>query len=135
MLVKPERLNVIDLLLALRTENGHVFARVVARRHASEAESEITLPNPGDQAMLAAGLTAGDANMIDDRIAVYVAGVHPYADRLFTEASKNPVPFGPFTDTLHPGGARYVYRVRKASGGGRLSARGAIAKSSCACHR
>ena len=128
MLVKPERLNVIDLLAALRTENGHVFARVVARRHASEAESEITLPNPGDQEMLAAGLTAGDANMIDDRIAVYVAGVHPYADRLFTEASKNPVPFGPFTDTLHPGGARYVYRVRKASGGGRLSARGAIAK-------
>jgi len=128
MLIKPERLDAIALLSALRTENGHVFARVVARRDAGEAESEITLPNPGDQAMLVAGLEAGDPNMIDDRIVVYVAGVHPYADRLFTEASKDPLPFGPFSDTLHPGGARYVYRVRKASGAGRLSARGAIAK-------
>ncbi len=128
MLVKPERLNVIDLLAALRIENGHVFALVVARRNAGEIESEITLPNPEDQAMLAAGLDAGDANLIDDRIAVYLAGVHPYADRLFIEACRDPLPWGPFTETLHPGGARYLYRMRKANGAGRLSVRGAIAK-------
>ena len=128
MLVKPERLNAVDLLAALYTDGGHVYARVVSRRNPGEAESEILLPNPADQAMLLAGLEAGDANLIDDRIVVFVAGVHPYADRLFTEASKDPVPFGPFSETLHPGGARYVYRMRKASSTGKLSIRGAIAK-------
>lgn len=128
MLVQPQRLAVTDLLAALRTENGHVYARVIARRRPSEAEQEITLPNPDDHALLVAGLEAGDAARIDDRIAVYLAGVHPYADRLFVNATTAPVPFAQFTDTLHPGGARYVYRVRKASGANRMSARGAIAK-------
>jgi hypothetical protein len=127
-LVKPERLSVIDLLAALRTEDGRVFAQVVARRSAGESEQEITLPNPGDQALLVAGLESGNAARIDDRIAVYLAGVHPYADRLFTEATSNPVVFARFDETLHPGGARYVYRVRKANGAGRTSQQGAIAK-------
>jgi hypothetical protein len=127
-LVYPERLAVTDLLAAFRTEGGRVLARVVAQRRPDEAEQEITLPNPGDHALLVAGLESGDGARIDDRIAVYLTGVHPYADRLFTEAVTVPVPFARFTETLHPGGARYVYRVRKASGAGRMSQRGAIAK-------
>src|SRR5690606_36208316 len=92
-LIKPERVNVADLLAALRSENGRVFATVVERRNPGEAEHEIALPNPGDHALLVAGLEAGDAARIDDRIAVYLAGVHPYADRLFTDATPAPVPF------------------------------------------
>lgn len=128
MLVQPERLAVSELLAALRTGAGRVFARVVARRRASEAEQEITLPNPDDHALLVAGLEAGDAARIDDRIVVYLAGAHPYADRLFVNATTAPIPFARFTETLHPGGARYLYRMRKASGANRMSARGAIAK-------
>ena len=59
---------------------------------------------------------------------MYVAGVHPYADRLFADATTNPVAFASFDETLHPGGGRYVYRVRKANAAGRTSQRGAIAK-------
>ena len=127
-LIKPERLSVTDLLAACRTENGRAFALVVDRRSPGEAEHEITLPNPGDHALLVAGLEAGDAASIDDRIAVYLAGVHPYADRLFTDATPAPVAFALFAETLHAGGARYVYRVRKANAAGRASARGEIAK-------
>jgi hypothetical protein len=127
-LVRPERLSVSDLLASLRTENGRVLAQVVSRRTASEAEQEITLPNPGDHTRLVAGLEAGDAGQVDDRIVAYIAGVHPYADRLFVDATTNPVAFASFDETLHPGGDRYVYRVRKANSAGRASQRGAMAK-------
>ena len=126
--VQPERLAVTDLLAALRTESGHVFARVVAPRQPDEAESEITMPDPADHAALLAGLEAGDASGIDDRTVVYLAGLHPYADRLFVNATTVPVAFARFAETLHPGGARYVYRVRQASGANRLSVLGAVAK-------
>lgn len=126
--IRPERLDAADLLAALAVRNNRLFATVVNRRAPDETDQEIVLPNPSDQAALVAAIETGDANRVDDRFVTYLAGVHPYADRLFTAATSAPVPFATFTHAVPPGGRRYVYRVKKANAAGRLSRAGAIAK-------
>jgi hypothetical protein len=126
--IRPERLAAEDLLAALAVRGNRLFATVVNRRAPDEAEQELVLPNPSDQAALVAGIETGDADRVDDRFVTYLAGVHRYADRLFTAATTAPVPFATFTDAVPPGGRRYVYRVKKADAAGRLSRAAAIAK-------
>jgi hypothetical protein len=126
--IRPERLDAQELLAALAVRNNRLFATVVNRRAPNESEQEIVLPNPSDQAALIAAIETGDADRVDDRFVTYLAGIHRYADRLFTAATSAPVPFATFTDVVPPGGRRYVYRVKKANAAGRLSRAGAIAK-------
>lgn len=126
--IRPERLAAEDLLTALAVRTGRLFATVVDRRDPGEADQELVLPNPADQAALVAAIADADIDRVQDRFLTYLAGVHPYADRLFRAVTTGPVPFAAFTDAVPPGGRRYVYRVRKAGPLGRLSRAAAVAK-------
>lgn len=126
-IVQPDRVLADALIEALDVRNGRLFAKVVAPSKAGDADQEIVLANPADRAAVIAAVASGDADALADRYVVFLAGAHPYRHRLF-ESTGQPVPFGPFTDTLLPRGGRYVYRVRRADALGQLSSDGAVAR-------
>ena len=93
-----------------------------------ETDVEISIPNPADRAEVTAALEDGRTAALDGRFLVFLAGSHPYRDRLFEPVTQDPVPLGPFPETLSAKTGRYVYRVRKADRAGNLSAGGAMAR-------
>ena len=89
-----------------------------SRSSPATQDAEIPIPNPDDRAALgrrAPGRAV--APRWTDRFLVYLAGQHPYRDRLFVAATTSPLPPGDRSPRpLPPAAGRWVYRVR---GGGR----------------
>lgn len=127
---RHERVPAGALLAACRaTPDGRVLARPVEPLQPGEWEVEIPIPNPADRAELVAALAAGHSTEVDDRFLVYLAGHHPYRDRLFVSAHDEPLPPGPFPETLPPAADRWVYRVRGVDAAGHVSAGSATAQA------
>ena len=125
---RHERVAAGTLLAACRaTPDGRVLARPVEPLGPGEWEAEIPIPNPADRAELVAALASGRSSGVDDRFLVYLAGHHPYRDRLFVSAHDGPLPPGPFFETLPPNPDRWVYRVRSVDAAGHVSAGSATA--------
>jgi hypothetical protein len=126
---RHERVAAGALLAACRaTPDGRVLARPVEPLEPGEWEAEIPIPNPADRAELVAALESGRSTEVDNRFLVYVAGHHPYRDRLFVAAHDEPLPPGPFAETLPPAADRWVYRVRAVDAAGHVSAGSATAQ-------
>lgn len=126
-LTQPERVPVASLYAALDVTGDQLVALVVERRDPAETDRPLTLPNVADQAAAVAAVRAGSNLALEDRLAVQLAAMHPYADRLFRSATSEPVAFGPFEQTLPPAEERYIYRIRRADVAGRVSAAAAVA--------
>ena len=111
---RHERVAAGALLAACRaTPDGRVRRAVPSSAlEPGEWEVEIPIPNPDDRAELVAAIAAGRSTEVDGRFLVYLAGHHPYRDRLFVPAHDEPLPPGPFLETLPPAADRWVYRVR-----------------------
>ena len=128
-LIRPERVPADAVFAAYyATADNRVMARVVDRRDAGETDQEVTIANPGDRAAVIAALNGARTDGLEDRFVVFLAGSHPYRDRLFEPATQEPVLLGPFQETLPPTSGRYVYRVRKSDAAGHLSTGSAMAK-------
>jgi hypothetical protein len=126
---RAERLSADALVSAyfLSPANA-VMARAVDPRDSSETAEEVVIPNPADRAAVIAALNEARTSVLEDRFVVFLAGSHPYRDRLFEPVSLEPAPFGPVQETLPPKSGRYVYRVRKSDRNGRLSEGAAMAR-------
>lgn len=120
-LVQFERTSVSALFAALKVSGNQLLATVVNRRDPGEADIPVTLPNPDDHASVIAAVEAGVNSALEDRLAVRLASIHPYADRLFQLATPAAVAFAPFDETLAPTEDRHIYRVRRADSAQRLS--------------
>lgn len=128
-LIRPERVSADAIFAACRvTADGRIMGSVVDRHNSTEVESEIVIPNPTDRNAIIAALGEARTDALEDRFINFLAGSHPYRDRLFESATENPVPLGPFQETLQSKAGRYVYRVRKSDAAGHISVGGAIVK-------
>jgi len=126
--VRHERVAAGTLLGACRaTDDDRVIGLPVDPRAANDAEAEIAVPNPADRTNLVAALRSGRSPRVEDRFLVYLAGHHPYRDRLFVPAHEDPRVPGPFAETLPPAPDRWVYRVRGVDAAGHVSAGAATA--------
>jgi hypothetical protein len=132
--IRPERASVEVVFAAYRVEDGKILARVLEPKQTGDAEKEITIAetgkqeNPADRASVIAALTCYATTALENRFLVFLAGSHPYPDRLFQSAVEKPFAFGAFGETLPPKPSRWVYRVRKSDAAGHLSTGGAMAK-------
>jgi hypothetical protein len=125
--VRHERVSAGALLAACRaTDDDRVIGLPVDPR-AGEADGEIAIPHPADRAALVAALRSGRSPQVDDRFLVYLAGHHPYRDRLFVAAHEDARPPGVFAETLPAAPDRWVYRVRSVDAAGHVSAGAATA--------
>jgi hypothetical protein len=123
----PERLGADSLFSAYyATADGRVMARAI-NPFPGDFDQEVGVANPGDRSSVIAALRSARTETLEDRFVVYLAGMHPYRDRLFAPAQSSPVPFGPFAETLPPKTGRFVYRIRLADAIGHLSTGDAIA--------
>lgn len=109
------------------TSDGRVLGRPVDPRAPGDADLEIEIPNPDDRAALVAALEAGSSAGVEDRFVVFLAGHHPYRERLFEPADDGPAAPGPVPVTLPSLAQRWAFRVRAADAAGHLSAGGATA--------
>jgi hypothetical protein len=125
-LVQPERLAVTALFAVLAVIGNQLFAMPANPQDPAQTPRAISLPNAADQASVIAAVQ-GTSNLLEDRLAVQLAAIHPYVDHLFRQATSAPVPFAPFDDTLPPTEERYIYRFRRGDMAQRLSAHAAIA--------
>jgi hypothetical protein len=125
-LSQPERVSATELFAALGVSGDQLMALVVNRRDPGESDHPLTFPNPADQASVVNAVRSGASAALEDRLAVQIAAMHPYADRVFRQATPTPVPFGAFDETLPPTEERYVYRYRRADSAQRLSIAAAV---------
>jgi hypothetical protein len=109
------------------TDDGRVLGRPVEPLAAGDADEEIQVPNPGDRAALVAALRTGRSALVEGRFLVYLAGHHPYRDRLFAAAHEGAVVPAAFSEQLPPAAERWLYRVRAVDGAGHVSAGSATA--------
>jgi hypothetical protein len=127
--VRPERVSAAAVFQAYRATDSHqIMARAIDPRSASETDVEVIVPNPGDRDLMLAALNGASVDALEDRFVVFLAGSHPYGDRLFEPVTREAVPFAAFAETAPPLGERYVYRLRRADAVGHLSAGAAMAK-------
>jgi hypothetical protein len=127
-LIRPERASAAAVFTAYRATTDHrVIAKAIDPRSAAETDLEVVVPNPGDRSAIVAALNGARVEALEDRFVVFLAGSHPYADRLFGPVAPQALPLGEFRDSLPPLGERYVYRVRRSDAAGHLSAGGAMA--------
>jgi hypothetical protein len=120
--VLPERVAADAVFASYRvTNDGRVMALVIDPRP-GDIEAEVIVPNPTDRAAVVAALQGNRTDGLDDRFAVFLAGSHPFRDRLFTRVAESPIPLGPFDDVLPSEPGRFVYRFRLADAAGHLSA-------------
>lgn len=125
---RPERVPAAAVFRAYRAAtDGRVMATAIDPRNAAETDVEVVVPNPVDRAAIRAALAGGSVDALDDRFVVFLAGSHPYADRLFEPVTPAAVLFGAVPEALPSSAERYVYRVRKSDAAGHLSIGGAMA--------
>lgn len=128
-LIRPERASADIIFSSCAVSvDGRIMGSVIDRRNNAEVDSEIVVPNPNDQNAIISALTGARTDELEDRFVVFLAGSHPYRDRLFEPATEAPIPSGPFQETLQAQAGRYVYLVRKADAAGHISSGGAVAK-------
>ena len=135
-LVRPERAAAESVFGAYRvTPDGRIMARVLDPRKPGDTDQELLHvaargepENPADRASVLAALRSGRPDRLADHYVVFLAGAHAYRDRLFTRCQEDPLPLGPFLETLPPRGGRYAYRFRLADAAGNVSAGSALAK-------
>jgi hypothetical protein len=126
--IRPERVSAAAVFAAYAaTPGGQIVAKAIDPRSASETDREVTVPNPSDRSAILAALNGTSLDALDDRFVVFLAGSHPYADRLFEPVTRQAVPFGALRESLPPTGERYVYRARLSDAAGHLSAGAAMA--------
>jgi hypothetical protein len=118
---------VTALFAVLAVTGNQLIAMPANLQDPAQTPRPISLPNSADQASVVAAVQGGSSDLLEDRLAVQLAAMHPYADHLFRQATKAPVPFGPFDDTLPPTEERYIYRFRRGDMAQRLSAQAAVA--------
>jgi hypothetical protein len=119
---RPERLAADAVVAAYElSPSNAIMALAIEPRDDTEVDMEVDVPNPSDRAAIIAALNEPNIKALEDRFVVYLAGSHPYRDRLFESVTEDPIPFGPFRETLPPKSGRYVYRVRKANRAGLIS--------------
>lgn len=128
-LIRPERAPADAVFAAYyAAQDKRVIAKVLDKRDGSEQESEVKIPNSSDRDAIASALNGPRTDALEDRFIVFLAGSHPYRDRLFEPVTQKPIPFGPFQETLPAKSGRYVYRIRKSDAAGHISESGAMAK-------
>ena len=128
--VRFERVSARVLVAACTgTADGRVLARPVEPFAPGDADEEVAVPNPGDQAALAAALATGRPSLVEDRFLVYLAGRHPYRDRLFAPAHEGALPPTAFSEQLPPAAERWLYRVRSVDRADHVSAGSATARA------
>ncbi|MFC7359469.1 hypothetical protein [Nocardioides astragali] len=128
--VRHERVSARLLAAACAaTEDGRVLGRPVEPLEPGDDDEEIPVPNPDDRAALVAALRTGRSALVEDRFVVYLAGRHPYRDRLFAPAHLEPVVPGTFGEQLPPAAERWLYRVRAVDRAGHVSAGSATARA------
>ena len=116
--VLPERAAADAVFASYRvTNDGRVIALVLDPRP-GDIEAEVIVPNPTDRAAVIAALQGNRTDGLEDRFAVFLAGSHPFRDRLFTRVAESPIPFGAFDDLLPSEPGRFVYRFRSADEAG-----------------
>jgi hypothetical protein len=126
--IRPERVSASAVFTAYyATADNRVMAKAIDPQDNSETDVEVTVPNPSDRNAIIAALNGASVDALEDRFVLFLAGSHPYRDRLFEPATQEPGPFGVFPEALPPQGERYVYRVRKSDAASHLSAGGAMA--------
>ena len=76
------------------TNDGRVIALVLDPRP-GDIEAEVIVPNPTDRAAVIAALQGNRTDGLEDRFAVFLAGSHPFRDRLFTRVAESPDPVRP----------------------------------------
>jgi hypothetical protein len=127
--VRHERLSARGLIGACEaTADGRVIGKAVEPLAVDDVDVVIPIPNPGDRAALVAALRTGRATLVEDRFLVYLAGHHPYRDRLFAPAHDEFVSPGAFAADLPPTADRWLYRVRAVDRAGHVSAGSATAR-------
>jgi hypothetical protein len=125
---RAERLAADALVAAYEVSpTNAIMALAIEPRDDTEVDVEVDVPNPGDRAAIIAALNQPNVDALEDRFVVFLAGSHPYADRLFESVTEDPIPFGPFREILPPKSGRYVYRVRQANQAGLISRGAAMA--------
>jgi hypothetical protein len=128
--VRHERVSARVLVAACATTaDGRVVGRPVEPLTAGDADQHIPITNPDDRAELVAALRSGASSAVEDRFLVYLAGHHPYRDRLFAAAHVDPRPPGPFPEELPPAPERWLYRARAVDRAGHLSAGSATVRA------
>jgi len=126
--VRHERVSARLLVEACTaTDDGRVLGRPVEPLAPGDAAEEVPVPNPDDRAALVTALRTGRSALVEDRFLVYLAGRHPYRDRLFAAAHEGAVPPGAFGEQLAPAAERWLYRVRAVDRAGHVSAGSATA--------
>ena len=126
--VRHERVSARLLVEACTgTDDGRVVGRPVEPLAPGDVEEEIPVPNPADRTALVAALRTGRSALVEDRFLVYLAGRHPYRDRLFAAAHEGALPPGAFPEQLPPAAERWLYRVRAVDRAGHVSAGSATA--------
>ena len=111
------------------TADGRVVGGPVEPFAPGDTDVEIPVANPEDRAALVAALRSGRSSAVEDRFLVYLAGHHPYRDRLFAAAHAGSVAGGPFPETLPPAAERWLYRVRAVDRAGHASAGSATVRA------
>ena len=120
--VLPERAAADAVFGSYRvTADGRVIALVLDPKP-GDTEAEVIVPNPTDRATVVAALRGNRTDGLEDRFVVFLAGSHPFRDRLFARVAESPIPLGPFDDVLPSEPGRFVYRFRSADAAGHLSA-------------
>lgn len=126
-LVQPERVAVTELFGTLSMSGGQLVADAGDARDTEQPAVPLSLSNPGDQALLLTAVQQGDSEALEDRLAVHIAAIHPYAGTLFRPATASPVAFATFKQVLPADESRYLYRVRRADSQARVSVQAAVA--------
>lgn len=127
-LIRPERISAAAVFNAYGTTSSNkIMAKAIDPRSATETDIEVNVPNPDDRIAILAALNGNSVDALEDQHVVFLAGSHPYADRLFEPVTRQAIPFNEFQEALPPLGERYVYRIRRSDTAGHLSAGGAMA--------
>src|SRR5262249_19149256 len=101
--VRPERVSAAAVFQAYRASaSNQIMATAIDPRSAAETDVEVTIPNPGDRDLVLAALDGASVDALEDRFVVFLAGSHPYADRLFEPVTRDAVPFAAFVETVPP---------------------------------
>ena len=126
-LIQPERVTVSELFGTLSMSGGQLVAEAGDASDTDQPAVPLSLANPDDQALMVAAVQQGDSELLENRLAVRIAAIHPYAGTLFQSATASPVSFAPFKQVLPADEARYLYRLRRADSQARVSVQAAMA--------
>lgn len=107
------------------SEDERIMARAIED---GQVDEEVNIPNPDDKTQIIAAFREATSSQLADRYAVFLAGSHPYRTAFFEPVTPDPIPVGPYSETLQPFGTRYIYSIRGGNAAGLISEGDAVAK-------